>query len=68
MNEETVFHPLKTESIFNAFDVLLLLLLLYFFLFFKWLFFPSKQIKIMLNVQLILNINIEGKACSHHTV
>ena len=37
--------------------------------FFKWLFFPSKHIKIMFKVfKLILNINIERKVCSHHTV
>ena len=32
-------------------------------------FFPSKHIKIMFKVsKLILNINIDGKVCSHHTV
>ena len=37
--------------------------------FFRWLFFPSKHIKIMFKVsKLILNINIDGKVCSHHTV
>ena len=60
----------RTKSIFHTFDILLILVLLYFLLlFFKRLFFPSKHIKIMFKVfKLILNINIEGKVCSHHTV
>ena len=42
---------------------------LFVWFFFKSFFSPSKHIKIMFKVfKLILNINIEGKVCSHHTV
>ena len=42
---------------------------LFVWFFFKSFFSPSKHIKIMFKVfKLILNINIEGKACSPHNV
>ena len=71
MNEETVFHH---HSKRNQFLILSTFFCYYYCctfscFFFKWLFFPSKHIKIMFKVfKLILNINIEGKVCSHHTV
>ena len=72
MNEETVF-PLHSKR--NQFLILLTFFCYYccctFLGFFSnvCLFFPSKHIKIMFKVsKLILNINIEGKVCSHHTV
>ena len=37
--------------------------------FFRWLFFPSKHIKIIFKAfKLTLNINIEGKVCSNNIV
>ena len=71
MNEETVFHH---HSKRNQFLILSTFFCYYYCctfscIFFRWLFFPSKHIKVMFKVfKLILNINIEGKVCSHHTV
>ena len=65
MNEETVFHH---HSKRNQLLILSTLFCYYYCctfscFFFKWLFFPSKQIKIMFKVfKLILNINIRRES------
>ena len=70
MNEEIVFHH---HSKRNQFLMLSTICYYYYYCTFSFFsngcFFPSKHIKAIFKViKIILNINIEGKACSHHNV
>ena len=70
MKEETSFPHLSKRNQFLILSVFFLLLLLCFLLyFFKWLFFPSKHIKIIFKIfKLILIVNLERKVGPHHMV
>ena len=75
MNEETVFHhhskrnQFLIPSTFFCYYYYCTFSCFFLFFFFNGCFFSSKHIKIMFKVvKLILNIDIEGKVCPHHTV
>ena len=71
INQETVFHHLskKYQFLLNSTFFWNYCCCTFFCIFSRWLFFPSKHIKIMFKAfKLILNINVEGKVCSHHIV